>query len=341
VFFIAGYFARLLLERRGAWGFWANRRQRILYPFLVFWVVLIPLTGAVWVVGILRDSGWVLPKAAPAATHVVAYFPLMHLWFLYYLLIFYVLVFAIHVVLCAIDRRGVLAATLDGLVRFCVSSGLAGLLLGLPVLYSLVNLPRWDYFSGIPTPDNSLLPSLPAAIGYGTAMLFGWVFQRQPGNLPLLQRRWPIYLGIALAGTAVCFGLLGTQSPLVQVPRAARLTYALAYETAAWSWMLAITGAALRFASDYSPVRRYLADASYWMYLMHLPVVVGIAVWIGHWPLHWSLKYPLTLALSVSLLLVSYHYLVRPTFIGRLLNGRRYPIGRSKVLSPAQPSATA
>jgi len=43
------------------------------------------------------------------------------------------------------------------------------------------------------------------------------------------------------------------------------------------------------------------------------------------WPLHWSLKFPLILAITAALLLTSYHYLVRDTFIGKLLNGRRYP----------------
>jgi hypothetical protein len=109
-------------------------------------------------------------------------------------------------------------------------------------------------------------------------------------------------------------------------PGTARVEYALAYGIAAWSWTFAITGAALTFCASYSPVRRYLADASYWMYLAHLPLVAGIGVWVGHWPLSWGIKYPLTLGLSLLVLLVSYHYLVRPTFIGNQLNGRRYPI---------------
>jgi hypothetical protein len=34
-------------------------------------------------------------------------------------------------------------------------------------------------------------------------------------------------------------------------------------------------------------------------------------------------KYPLTIVGTVAFLLVSYHYLVRFTFVGAILNGRR------------------
>jgi ABC-type multidrug transport system ATPase subunit len=81
---------------------------------------------------------------------------------------------------------------------------------------------------------------------------------------------------------------------------------------------------------------RYVADASYWIYLLHLPVVVVLQILVGHLPLHWTVKIPGILAASLLVLFASYHYLVRATFIGQVLNGRRYP-----RVAPAAPSATA
>ena len=39
-FFIAGFFARMMFERKGARGFWSNRAKRILVPLVAGWVVL-------------------------------------------------------------------------------------------------------------------------------------------------------------------------------------------------------------------------------------------------------------------------------------------------------------
>ena len=113
-------------------------------------------------------------------------------------------------------------------------------------------------------------------------------------------------------------------APMAQ-PGLTKTLYAMIFGVAVWGWVLGLTGAALRFLSNYSATRRYIADASYWIYLAHLPVVAAFQVWVGHWPLHWGVKYPLILVASFAVLFLSYHYFVRPTFIGKLLNGRKYP----------------
>jgi hypothetical protein len=60
---------------------------------------------------------------------------------------------------------------------------------------------------------------------------------------------------------------------------------------------------------------------------MHLPVLAFFAGLLHEVPLHWTIKYPLQVAGTLAVLFVSYRYLVRPTFIGAILNGRRYPRG--------------
>lgn len=63
---------------------------------------------------------------------------------------------------------------------------------------------------------------------------------------------------------------------------------------------------------------------SHWIYIAHLPLVVWLQVQIGRWPQHWTVKYRLILAITMPVLLLSYKYLVRSTFIGQQLNGRKY-----------------
>ena len=82
---------------------------------------------------------------------------------------------------------------------------------------------------------------------------------------------------------------------------------------ATWTWTFALIGAALRFCSSASPVRRYLADASYWVYLAHLPVVFFLQALVGQQPWHWTLKFPLVLGVALVFLFGTYHLLVRGT----------------------------
>lgn len=338
-FFIAGYFARLLLERRGVRGFLKNRCGRILVPFLLGWPIFGGLTITVLIIGILQQFGGTPPKA-PA--YPPGYFPLTHLWFLYLLMIFYGVTLLLRGAIHLVDRSGGLRTLLGRGVHASLSSCLAPLLLAIPGGLCLWQQPGWIIATAIPTPDQNLIPTLPAFVGFGTAILFGWMVHRGTTGLAVIQRRWPVYFGIALVATALLVHGVNLY-PGAAPEGNGRLLYALAEGVAAWSWSFAITGAALTFCAGFSPVRRYMADASYWMYLAHLPLVMAIGLWLGHWPMHWAIKFPLTLLIAFTVLLVSYHYLVRPSWIGKLLNGRRYPIGSAPVLPPPQatPSATA
>jgi len=61
-------------------------------------------------------------------------------------------------------------------------------------------------------------------------------------------------------------------------------------------------------------------------------------VWVGHFPLHWSVKFSFILVMSFAILFASYHWLVRPTLIGELLNGRKHR--RDGSVSPSLSSIT-
>ena len=65
-------------------------------------------------------------------------------------------------------------------------------------------LPTWQHWSGIPTPDQTLLPNLPALIGYGAGFTLGWAAQRQSAILATWQAQWKINLGLACALSMVC-----------------------------------------------------------------------------------------------------------------------------------------
>ena len=153
-----------------------------------------------------------------------------------------------------------------------------------------------------------------------------------------LRRDYALYLAVAVLASFAALYLVGVRMNMTVIPMSPeiRAAYAGAYMLAVWCWSLGLVGAAVAWLSAPSARWRYLSDASYWMYLIHVPIVWGLQAWMIRWPLHWSIKYALILAISGALLLASYHYLVRSTFLGKFLNGRKYP--RALPMVTAAPS---
>jgi ABC-type multidrug transport system ATPase subunit/peptidoglycan/LPS O-acetylase OafA/YrhL len=335
-FFIAGFFARMMFHKLGAGGFWANRAKRIAVPLVVGWVVLFPLIMWVWSLGLTKVFNGQVPPM-PEFPKTAGAFPLTHLWFLYELLLLYAGVLAVRALVVRFDGAHRLRHLVDVMVEASIRRRIAVFTLGIPLAGALMTLPLWFYWQGIPTPDMSLIPALPATTGFATAFVFGWLVNRSAAALPAITRGWFAHLVLGMVATGWLLHTLHA-TPMAQ-PGLTKTLFALVFGVAVWGWVLGLTGAALRFLSNYSAVRRYIADASYWIYLAHLPVVAALQVWVGHWPLHWSAKYPFILVVSFAVLFVSYHFLVRPTFIGQLLNGRRYPLRKPSHLPAAQRTA--
>jgi peptidoglycan/LPS O-acetylase OafA/YrhL len=340
-FIVAGFFARLLHQKLGSGGFLKNRLRRIGLPLLVFYVVLMPFTIAAFIWG-ARQLGIHGMRAMPAPFPLVGPpVPWGHLWFLYLLLVLYALALACRTVIVRIDGTGALRGAIGRALAFSFRSRTAPLLLALPVAAVLSVSPWWHAWMGIPAPILGFVPNLPAVVAFGLAFLVGWLIHREQGCLRTLASDWPVYLAGAVVATVASLAIVGITPRFGPLPLSdfERLSYSGAYTLASWCWSFAAIGLAVRLLAAPNARLRYLADASYWMYLIHLPVVSLLQAWMLRWPLHWSVKLALILAITGVLLLTSYHYLVRSTFLGKFLNGRKRPRtfeAPSPALAPAK-----
>jgi glucan biosynthesis protein C len=252
-------------------------------------------------------------------------FPLTHLWFLYVLSMFYALALALRGVLGLLDRQGRAMVRIDALARLLAGRA-AAIVLALPAALALAATTKWPMWFGVPTPDTGLYPNLAALVSYGVAFAAGWLLQRQPALLSSIARtRWHNLL-LAGAGTLACLAMVGLTPVLASAADDARkFLYASLYAVSGWAWALALLGLALRHLSGYSATRRYLSDASYWIYLVHLPLVMALQVWTSRLALAWWIEFPLLLAVALALMLASYEWIVRHGRIGQWLNGKRLP----------------
>jgi peptidoglycan/LPS O-acetylase OafA/YrhL len=72
-----------------------------------------------------------------------------------------------------------------------------------------------------------------------------------------------------------------------------------------------------------SPFWKYIADAAYWVYLIHMPVVLTTQLLLRDSMVPGVLRFPIVIIMTLTLCFTSYHYLVRHTWVGALLNGKR------------------
>jgi len=329
-FVMAGYFARLLYMRSGLRGFWVNRLKRIAVPMIVGWCVIFPIFVVVETWGVREVFGGHMPPAAARPKMPPGFFPFMHFWFLYALLLLYPTVLGLRRAFLWIDRGGVLRALVDRVSTAIVATPaaiiLAPAILGAPLALTLYLREAWIYWGGIPAQDVTYIPQLTVMVGFGTAMIVGWLLHRRADLLQSLEQRWVGHCVVALGATLYCCSVAGTKMVFVPEPMdAAKAFFALSYVVALWSWVLGIVGVSLRFLSGENRIIRYVADSSYWIYIVHLPVVATLDIVVRSWPVHWALKYGFVVSVSFGVLFASYHYLVRPSFIGKWLNGRKYP----------------
>lgn len=336
VFFVlAGFFARMLLERRGVGGFIANRAKRIAIPLVAFWPLVLASIVAVAIWSAVRANGGTMPEGPPPPPLTAQTFPLTHLWFLYVLLIFYAVALALRGMVSPIDRSGGLRTRLlDPLVRTICGPG-APLMLAMPVTAALYLTPDWYIWFGIPTPDTGLVPKPTALVVYGLAFGLGWLIQRQPQILEGWGAIWGAYIGPAIGATVTCLVMAGVTPVLAPAERnLATLGYAALYAFAVWAWTIAIIGFAVRRLAGHSPARRYIADASYWIYIVHLPIVMVLQAALAPYDWPWFAKYPLILAVAFAIMLASYQWFVRYSFIGAILNGRKVKPSKAQAAQP-------
>lgn len=326
-FLLAGFLGHVTFHRKGAGAFVRSRYFRIVVPFVVGWPILRPLLVSGWIMGAASLRGdysfWAgLRGGFQSMGNLRAgIFTGTHLWFLYYL----ALVTGLTLVLRGLARST--GARYAGMLRCAdtLVSWLARSPLALPVLLVPTAVALWFMrYWGMDTPDQGMMPEIPVLAVYGGFFIFGWLLGRQRGLLAPLARLTPLRWILAAAGIAAIQYLGRFQFELSEPHyNALRAAYALGYALTMWTLVLLTIGVFQRFCAQPRPAVRYLADSSYWLYLVHLPIVIWLQVAVAAAPVHWSLKLAGITTVTLAVALLSYDLLVRSTWLGQLLNGTR------------------
>lgn len=309
-FLVSGYFTALLFERKGLAGMVRHRLLRLGLPLLLamasFLVALPWLTHQLIPAVPFRLPRWDDPGL------------FSYLWFLWHLL-WLVGGFALAIVFArAIGWRPDVRKAL-GLLGICAWIMATAVLLW--------TMPFAPHVSVGPDTSASLVPNFSVLGFYGVFFGFGACCQRAPARLSQLASGWRWQLPVSLLGLLPMAIALVTpvwKAKAETLPPGFGDAAAMAVEALyAWLMTFGLIGLAEAIFARPAPWRDYLAEASYWIYLTHLPLVIWSQFWVSRlaWP--GVCKFALITLADLLVLLLSYHWFVRDTWLGRLLNGER------------------
>ena len=326
-FLIAGFFSHMTFHNKGAKSFIRSRFLRIAIPFLVGWLILKPLIISGWIMGSESMRGEVdILNGLQIGFQSVAQTPNefltgSHLWFLYYLLMITALTLMVRKAISSSPKAYSLATDcMDKGIAWLTRTPLAWTLLTIPTSACLYYMSSW----GMDTPDRSLIPHIPVLIVYSGFFLLGWLLHRQQDLISHFARISSLRIILCLVSIGATLALSVYQTDmghpnLVLI----RMGFSLTYAFMMWTLVSLTIGLFKHFFNKPSKTVRYLADASYWLYLIHLPIVIWLQIAFAELPLHWTLKLAGISGLTIALSLVLYDLFVRSTIIGKVLNGRK------------------
>jgi glucans biosynthesis protein C len=159
----------------------------------------------------------------------------------------------------------------------------------------------------------------------------GWMLYAGRHAIDRLARRWWAPAALGVLATLVYLKATGVLATIVEGQEsraAAAWTVAIAaHALMTTGYGLGLIGLFTRLFSRPGPrlqaMVRYISDSAYWVYLVHLPLVIAIGIVLLPWEAHPAAKFGVCVIMSMAILMVSYAVLVRHTPIGWLLNGRR------------------
>ncbi|MEM7276135.1 MAG: acyltransferase family protein, partial [Actinomycetota bacterium] len=224
------------------------------------------------------------------------------------------LVAAFAIVAGVVDRL----RSLRGLERPIPASVADGLLLALPILTIGPQLLMKEPVFG-PDTSEGLIPAW-HVLGYYACFFFWGALahdRRSDDGRRLIRTvgdRWPALLGLSVGLFAVGVFLVEDQTGWLA---------ALTQWAFAWTMSFCLLGlfAAVLMTERFAV--RWLSDASYWMYLTHLPLIFVLQGVAAAWDLPAIPAFIGICAVTFVLLAITYRWLIRYTPIGSLLNGSK------------------
>jgi peptidoglycan/LPS O-acetylase OafA/YrhL len=318
-FVTAGFSTALIHHRKGLRGLGRNRLQRIFLPLMVAYLLLSPLTrGAFRFARETAQSGSLQAGLDEILLANWIYWGKpYHLWFLVSLLVYSALAIGL--------RWGVLRIAGDRKSRLLSASRCLFVSRWRLALFTLavasMMLPAYVLYGA----DATTVPMQLALFGF---FVFGWLLYLHRDLLPTFQPQpWrPILIVLLVLPLAVWSTRMRLITP-EDTPLWVGIVAGMTNSILAAFMTFGLLGIYQARSSRPSALGQFVSDASYWVYLIHYPLVIAAAGVLIVTPFPALIKYLLTLVIVVPIVLASYHFGVRSTPLGRWLSSGKREAG--------------
>lgn len=311
-FLLAGFFAHLVLERRSTRRFIRDRLQRIALPLAIFGPIMVVVIPPIWIYGYFGHFELERTTDLSFSGELFA-----HLWFLYYLIIMYA---ALVLMRQAVPWLG-LAHSFGKVVKRALYTSFPVVLMVLAAALLVLRAgneskPVWP----INWPD-LLYGALFFFYGFGLysqrELIKGFTRIRVLVALLIAaELGYCVHIGLVIVIEAIKDEGTAGVGLLELIDRAA-------YGATAVCFAADLIGLFERWLKSPRPAVRWLADSSYWIYIMHLPVVALLTFYLFRFDWGAEVKFLVTCMVTAALGVVTYRYVVRYTPLGTMLNGKR------------------
>jgi glucans biosynthesis protein C len=313
-FIMSGFFASLVLKKRGIQYFIKSRLQKILIPFLISIIFILPLIVE------LFGTKMGIPLSFPYTGNHFSRIRLAHLWFLYYLFLFSIILTCFN--FYQFKNKSILGFKTVNTLLFIV----------ILIFHFLMDSP----LSINPTLDFQIDP---IAFGfYFTFFVWGSLLNQKGYFEKLRQKRSLFWPALSLIfGLIASFLILGLQKNLLDINKYILISSIHLFTTSyCVLFNFSLLNLGLRFITKKNPIIMYLSDSSYFIYIAHLPVVIYFQRILYQYGFNSISKWSLVTLFSYLTLFAIYHTLIRYSFIGTYLNGPRIrKISALKTTSPS------
>ena len=176
-------------------------------------------------------------------------------------------------------------------------------------------------------PDTSigLIPFPHLLFYYAIFFGFGALYFDCKDTQGELGSRWFVTLPVALLLFLIGAGIeTGDAGIFEDMPKFLQQTISVVIQVPyVWLMTFGLIGLFRKLLSSENKWMRYISDSSYWLYLAHLAPLMCLQIMLSRWDIPSFPKFVFYCVFTIGILLLIYEFVVRYTFIGTLLNGKR------------------